>query len=595
MAKLWRIRPLDAGRIQDLARTADLPFVVAQLLWARGVTDPDDARGFLDAKLSGLHDPDDLPGVPEAAERLLAAIRGGRKIAIYGDYDVDGITGTAILSVGLRLLGADVVYHVPNRLDEGYGLNGEALERLHAAGCSMVVSVDCGITAVEEAALAQRLGIELIITDHHQPGPALPDVPCLVHPGLPGGNYPFPELCGAGVALKLAWSLCRLASGARKVTDRLRDYLLQAVGLAALGTVADVVPLVSENRVLVRHGLTSLAQSPSVGVAALLDAAKLSRKRTLSGEDLAFTLAPRINAAGRFGEARLAVELLETTSPERARDLAQHLNEVNIARQTLEARIVKEARTLAEEQFDPAADAALVLAAKDWHKGVIGIVAGRLADIFHRPVIVIALDKTGQQASVGSARSVPGFNLIDVLSACRHHLEKCGGHAAAAGLSIRETQVPAFREEFCQRVAAAWDESERTAELFIDGEAPLAAFSLEVMQQVEQMAPFGAGNPRPLWCTAGVRLAAPPKAMGGGGRHVDLRLEHLGTPMRAVAFGRAEWIDEINALDGQTLDIAFRPEINEFAGRRKVELKLVDWRPSEAPAQVSLTGSGGRE
>jgi single-stranded-DNA-specific exonuclease len=581
MAKRWRIRPLDTGRVHDLARRADVPFVVAQLLVGRGVTDPAEVRQFLEAKLTSLYDPDDLPGVPEAAERLLAAIRDKRKIAVYGDYDVDGITGTALLSAALRLLGADCIYHVPNRLEDGYGLNAEALTRLHERGVHTIVTVDCGVTAVEEADLARRLGLELIITDHHTPGLQLPAADCLVHPGLPGRPYGFPQLCGAGVALKLAWSLCRLASGSAKVTDRMRDFLLQAVGMAALGTVADVVPLVSENRVLVRHGLTSLVAHPSVGIAALLDAAGLGDKKRLSGEDLAFTLAPRLNAAGRFGEARLAVELLETTNRERAADLARHLNDVNQARQTLEARLVKEARAQAEEQYDPVADPALVLADRGWHKGVIGIVAGRLAEIFHRPTIVVALDKLGQSPGTGSARSVPGLDLFAVLDGCRHHLVKCGGHAAAAGLMIAEESLPAFRAEFCERVAECWSETDRTAEIFIDGEAPLSAFSLKVLEQIEQMAPFGAGNPRPLWCCSGVKLASPPKTMGSSGRHCDFRFDHCGTVLRAVAFGRPEWIEEMNAVGTGTVDIAFRPEINEFRGRRNVELKLVDWRPSQ--------------
>jgi single-stranded-DNA-specific exonuclease len=585
MSKRWRIHPHDSDRIAALQRAAGIPAVVAQLLVCRGVSDPAIARDFLDPKLSALRDPSLLPGCDEAARRLHAAVAAGRRIAIYGDYDVDGMSATAILWMCLKLLGADVVYYVPHRVDEGYGLNGEAIRTLAADKTQVLVTVDCGIGSIDEANLAKELGIELIVTDHHEPGTRLPDAAAIVHPRLPGGDYPFGGLSGAGVAMKLAWAICQQASGAKRVAPRMKDFLLQAVGLAALGTVADVVPLVDENRVLVRHGLESLANSPTLGLATLMQIAKVLPRRQpdgrtrLSTEDLGFQIAPRLNAAGRLGQPQLAVELLVTDRPERANELARYIDGLNASRQTLERSIQLAASKQAQELFDPVGDAALVLADRGWHPGVIGIVAGRLAERFHRPVVMISWDNAGLRPGIGSARSVPGFNLHEALAACDEFLLAHGGHAAAAGLKIEEHQLDGFRGAFCETAATGIAGDQREAELFVDVEAPLSAFTLETTQQLERLAPFGHGNLRPLLCTTGVTLNGPPKPLGGSGHHLAMMLSQHGITLRAVAFGGGEWMDDLIEVDG-TLDVAFRPVINDFRGRRSVELHLVDWRPT---------------
>jgi single-stranded-DNA-specific exonuclease len=365
----------------------------------------------------------------------------------------------------------------------------------------------------------------------------------------------------------------------------MRDFLVQAVGLAALGTVADVVPLVDENRVLVRHGLESLANVPMVGLATLLEIAKVvprkdhDGKMRLDAESLGFQIAPRLNAAGRLGQPQLAVELLVTDRPERARELAQYIDGLNSTRQTLERSIQLAATKQAKERFDPAEDSALVLADHGWHPGVIGIVAGRLAERFHRPVVMISWDKAGMKPGIGSARSVPGFNLHAALASCGEYLIAHGGHAAAAGLKIDEGRIDGFRAAFCE-VAASWILTEnRMAELFIDVEAPLSAFTLPVTEQIERLAPFGQGNNRPLLCASGVTLAGPPKPLGAGGHHLSMMLSQHGVTLRAVAFGGGDRSEELAAVDGP-LDVAFRPVINQYRGRHSVELHLVDWRPS---------------
>jgi single-stranded-DNA-specific exonuclease len=569
----------DAARIAQLELAAGVSPVVAQLLVRRGVTEPERVHDFLAAKLSALRDPETLPGAMAAAERLLAAIRAGRRIVVYGDYDADGMTGTAILTSGIRLLGGNVGYYVPNRLEEGYGLSSDALRTLHARETSLVISVDCGIASVDEAETARSLGLELIITDHHEMRAELPNAAALVHPRLPGTAYPFGELCGAGVALKVAWMLCRLAeNGGKKVSDPLRDYLLSAVGLAALGTVADVVPLVDENRVLVRFGLQSLKERPGLGLAALQELTGLTKKAALSSEDIAFTLAPRLNAAGRLGQAQLGVELLVTEQPERARALAEYIHELNGSRESLERSIFLAASKQIKEQFDAASDPAFVLAGRGWHAGVIGIVAGRLAEKYHRPVILIALDQLGVKPGVGSARAPTGLPLHEALAACTEHLLAHGGHAAAAGLKIAEEQVDSFRAAFLEYASSEGQAARWEPELFIDAETTLGELTLAAVQQIEQLAPFGQGNPRPVLCTTQVTLAEPPKRMGAGERHLSVKLRQHGQQLRGVAFGGGDWCEPLAQQSGP-VDIAYRPVINEFQGRRQVEVQLVDWRP----------------
>ncbi|MBX3412102.1 MAG: single-stranded-DNA-specific exonuclease RecJ [Pirellulales bacterium] len=591
MQKRWRIRPHDPDRIAALQRATGVSAVVAQLLIARGIEEPTAAQIFLEPKLSALRDPQLLPGIPQAVEVIHAAITSRERIVIYGDYDVDGMTATALLWRCLKLLGADVGYYVPHRLDEGYGLNDEALTKLAAQGARLVITVDCGATAVAEAETARRLGLKLVITDHHLWADRLPEVDALVHPRLPGSSYPFGDLSGSGVAFKLAWALCQKASNATKVAPRMKDFLLQAIALASLGTVADVVPLVDENRVLVRHGLMSLSQHPTLGLTALIQVAELTKKSQLDAEDVAFSLAPRLNAAGRLGQAQLAVELLTTESEERALALAQYINELNNSRQSLERSIYLAANKQAQEEFDPHGDAALVLAGRGWHAGVIGIVASRLVEKYHRPVVLISLDQVSVAPGAGSARSVPGFDLHAALATCADHLLGFGGHAAAAGLKIEETRIELFRSQFCEHVAETIAAEHREPELWIDAEAPLSAFSLPVVTQIESLAPFGQGNRRPLLCANDVRLAAPPTKIGGGGRHLSLKLVQHGVAMRAVAFGGGEWAEEIEGTEGP-LEIAFRPVINEFRGQRKVEIQLADWRVAtgsvDGPAAVAV-------
>ncbi|NIL99352.1 MAG: single-stranded-DNA-specific exonuclease RecJ [Planctomycetales bacterium] len=590
MPKKWRIRSLDAGEIQSYQSATGLPALVAQLLICRGIP-TSEAANFLDPRLTDLIPPDELPGVPQAAERIAAAVAQRQRIVVYGDYDADGISATAILVRCLRLLDADVHYHIPNRLDEGYGLNQKALQKIADANTSLVVTVDCGIASVAEAQFARGLGLQLIITDHHCPADELPDAEAIVHPGLPGSRYPFAGLCGAGVAFKLAWAICQHVCGSRRVTAPLKEFLLQAIGLAAVGTVADVVPLVDENRILVHHGLHSLRQRPPVGCAQLMQQAGIFDKPALTSEDIAFSLAPRLNAAGRLGQASLAAELLITEDQRRASSLAEYLGELNKSRESLERSVYKAARQQALDAIDAGHGTAFVLADHGWHAGVIGIVAGRLADKFHRPVLLVALDQAASKPGMGSGRAIPGFNLVEGLASCQELLISHGGHAAAAGFKVAENNLESLRTAFCQYAAENLAEQDLQAELKIDGEIPFAALTMQAVEHLERLAPFGQANPRPLLCTTDVELAAPPKTIGGGDRHLALQLAQHAVRIRGVAFGQGEYADQLSQREG-TLSFAYRPVINTFRNRRSVEIHVVDWQSASAAAPGTNEGTG---
>jgi single-stranded-DNA-specific exonuclease len=585
VTRTWHLLPHDPGAVGKLASALGLAPVVAQLLLNRGLAAPEGARRFLETPLAGLHPPDLLPGVPAAADRLLDAARTGRKVCVYGDYDVDGVTGSAILLQGLRLLGAEPTLYVPHRLEEGYGLNRDALRQLAGDGVGLVVTVDCGIASVAEAEEARRLGLELIVTDHHEFKDTLPAASVLVHPRLPGTAYPFGWLSGAAVAFKLAWALAQRACGSPRVTPRFRDYLLEAVGLAALGVVADVVPLHDENRILVRHGLKQLRQTALPGLKALCAAAGLERGAEVRAADVAFKLAPRLNAAGRLGCARLVVDLLTTPRPEQALDLARYLEDQNGKRQALERHMVREARDLVEaegRQDDPA----LVLARPGWHAGVIGIVAGRLAEMYGRPTLMIALPAPGQDdpnaphaaAGLGSGRSVPGFALHEALAACDDLLLGHGGHHAAAGLRIAPDRVDAFRERFCAWAAGRFPGGPPAPTLVLDAEVPLGALTLGLLGDLDRLEPYGADNRRPVFLAGNLELAGEPRKVGNGDRHLSFRVRQGGTVLKAIAFGMADRVEELTSAGGACC-LAFTPKLNEWQGWRSIDLEVADFQP----------------
>jgi single-stranded-DNA-specific exonuclease len=572
-AKVWHLLPHDPFAIERLSQSLRLSPIVAQLLLNRKQIELPQAARFLSCPLTGLLDPEQLPGVDAAVERLFIAVEEKKKICIYGDYDVDGVTATAILLKCLKLLDAQVDFHVPHRLEDGYGLNSETLQKLAATGVNVVVTVDCGIASLDEADEAARLGMELIVTDHHEMKATLPRASVLVHPRLPGTSYPFGGLSGAGVAFKLAWALCKRACGGPRVNPVMREFLLDAIMLASLGTVADVVPLFEENRIFVRYGLDRLHKKPLLGLQSLLKCAKLDAKLNLAAVDIGYSLAPRINAAGRLGTARLAVELLTTTNKERALVLADYLERQNKERQTMERRILHEAREQAASYLDAPA---LVLSSSEWHPGLLGIVASRLVDQFARPVLMIAV-REGQPHSQGSGRSVPGFKLHEALQECTQDLVGHGGHAAAAGFRIVPESIDAFREHFCTAVACQLGTAPRPHRLTIDAEVPLSSLTTGIMQGIDQLEPYGSGNPPPLLLADRLQIVGTPRKVGEGERHLSFRVKQNGKTVRAIAFGMGDRCDELMSQSGQCC-LAFTPRWNEWQGYKSVEIEVKDFQ-----------------
>ena len=570
MAKEWIIQP-PWERCREASVRWNVPPLVAQLLRNRGIDLEGDPAGFLTPRLADLHPPELLPGVTRAASLLAEAVRSGRRIVLYGDYDVDGITGVAILWRLLTEAGADVGYYVPHRLEEGYGLNAEALRKLTEEGAKTIVSVDCGITAVEVADTTPE-GLELIITDHHQPQERVPEsAAAIVHPTV-GGQYPNPHLCGAGVAFKLAWALARELSGATRVAPNYRDLLMEALPLAALGTIADVVPLVGENRIIARCGLARLKGTQDVGLRALIDSAGLAGQR-IGDYEVGFRLAPRLNAAGRMGHARLAVELVTRADAARASEIALYLEEHNRSRRALERRIVQQACEMVQERgMDGDACRGIVLSCEGWHAGVIGIVAARLVDRYRRPTILIAVNgETGQ----GSARSVEHFEMHEALAACREHLLEFGGHSMAAGLKIDPGAVEAFTEAFIDQANNRLTGADLRAKVRLDAEVSLAELDVRTVEAVVNLGPFGVGNPTPRLATGWMELAGEPRCVGGNGEHLQAAFRQDDAVIRSIAFGQAAAAQDL--MQHRRCRVAFEPNINDYQGRRSAEMRVLDF------------------
>lgn len=569
----WRLRPHDRDAIAGLAQATGLHPLIAHLLLNRGIRGVEGARRFIDVKRTQLHDPELLPGAVEAADRLIAAIRDGKKIVVYGDYDVDGVCGTTILWQCLKLAGAsNASYFIPNRFEDGYGVNPDALRRLAQNDqAQVVVTVDCGVTAIEEAKLARELGLEFLVTDHHAMGDSLPEADVVVHPRRPGSAYPFGNLCGAGVAFKVAWQIAKSFGDGKKASPHLRDFLLRAFNLVALATVADVVPLEDENRVFVRHGLHGLKDDPSHGLRSLIEVAGCTGHRRLTTGHLGFQLAPRINAAGRMECAMLAVRMLTTDDPAEALQLAETLDQRNRERQEQERGTVEEAKALIEQQGGLGDRGAIVLAKEGWHAGIVGIVASRLVDWYHRPSLVLTITDGIAQ---GSARSVPGFDLVAALRACSEGLSRFGGHAAAAGLKMPADRFEDFAARFDQHCRDSLTEEQRRKQFTIDAEVLLGELTQKVVRDLDLLEPYGVGNPRPLLLVERAKVVGTMATMGDRGQHIRFKVAQETVTMGAVAWNMASRLRDLKP--GTVLSLAFEPEINEWNGRSEVRLNVKD-------------------
>jgi single-stranded-DNA-specific exonuclease len=569
-SRIWETRAHDQAQAAALERELGVAPVTARLLAIRGLSDLDVARRFLSPSLGDLHDPFRLAGMGEAVERILGAIARRERIAVHGDYDVDGVTSTVILRRALELAGADVVHFIPERMRDGYGLQPASLERLHAEGARLVISVDCGIRGMDAARRARELGMDLIITDHHEPDVELPCAFAVINPKRHDCSYPDKNLAGVGVALKLVQALCGR-------TDR-SGVLPAFVKIAAIGTMADVVPLVGENRVIAKLGLGLLTRGPHrVGLRALLDVCGLTGK-DIDSYHIGFVLAPRVNAAGRMSSPDIAARLLlaaDEAMAGEARELATLLDTENQRRQQEEAEIVAQAKKIVETDLEVGSRTVLVVAGAGWHRGVIGIVASKLVDAFHRPAIVLSID--GDIAH-GSCRSIPSFDLLAGLEACDGLLTKFGGHKQAAGLTIETARIRDFRSRINAHADDRLGPDDLRPRLWLDGPLPFRGITAQVAEELSALAPFGAGNPSPLFTASRVEIVDGPRRVKE--RHLKMAFKQDGKVMRGMAW-RAVEREEFLTGHRDAIDLAFSLEQDTWNGERYLQLSVADFK---APA-----------
>ena len=570
IALKWHTLACDAPAAGRLAAALKVDPIVARLLCQRGLADPETAARFLRPSLDHLHNPMALADMGVAVDRIMAAVSRKERIAIHGDYDVDGVTSTVILRRALELLGADVVHFIPERLKDGYGLQPEVMDRLFAQGVQLVVSVDCGIRAAEAARRAGELGVGLIITDHHEPGRELPAALAVINPKRGDCAYPDKCLAGVGVALKLVHALLRR-------TDR-EHWLPGFIKVAAIGTLADVVPLVGENRVIAKLGLELLSRGPhKVGLRSLLEVCGLTGK-TIDSHHISFMLAPRVNAAGRMSTPDIATRLLlasDDALAEEVRQLAMQLDTENVRRQEEEAEILNASKKIITSDPDIGARSVLVVAGDGWHRGVIGIVASKLVDTFHRPVIVLSVE---DGVAHGSCRSIPAFDMLGALERCAGLFIRFGGHRQAAGLALEASRIKELRRAINDVADETLGPDDLMPCLRIDADLTFRAITGSVAAGVASLAPFGAGNPRPVFAARRVEIIDGPRKLKE--RHLKMALKQEGRIFRAIAWRAAERHDYL-AEHKTAIDVAFSLDQNQYNGESYVELTLADLRRSE--------------
>ena len=592
-AKKWFLVRPDSEAVERLTSDGIVKSpVLAHLLAARGLSDAAAIRTFLEPKLTDLHSPLLLPAIETACSAIEQSIARGDRICVHGDYDVDGLTGTSTLILALRQLGARVGFHIPHRRREGYGLTVASIENHVRDGQNLVITVDCGITAIDAARRARELGLALIITDHHEMRAELPDALALVHPGLPGSKYPFAGISGAMVAFKLAWALGMRSCGSEKVTPEWTKILLQGLGLAALGAVADHVPLIDENRALVRCGLAHLDRHATPGIKALMEVSLTRNDGQLKSEDVAFQLAPRLNAAGRLECARFCVDLFTEPEEPKAKRIAQVLDEYNRKRRQIELEQTTQAKEMARAggQDSPLV---LILGKAGWHPGLVGIVASRMVDEFHCPAYTIAIppwddESADEKLASGSARSAGGFPVQHALLQCADLLVSHGGHRAAAGFKVLPENIPELSLRLQAIASDYFKGTPPRAALCLDAEAPIDALTVEQVRQIDKLEPFGETNRSPIFLATDLKMVGDPKVVGATGTTVQLRVTQGGKVFQAVGFQLADRLEELKS-GGGSLSLAFNPKVETFNGITSVKLHIRDFQPRARPEVESIT------
>jgi single-stranded-DNA-specific exonuclease len=569
---LWKLPEASLSGQDDLSRLVPCSPLLASLLRKRGIEDAGEARRFLDPKLTHLHDPFLLPDMDRAVSRIDAALQAGEPMAIFGDYDVDGISSTCLLHDFFRFIDRPVLYRLPHRLTEGYGIRKDAVRELASKGVRLIITVDNGSSAVEEVELATTLGMDVVVTDHHRPGPRLPDAAAVVNPCRADSAYPFPGLAGVGVAFKLVWALCQRFSKSTKLSKELQGFLLDSLALVALGTISDVVPLLGENRVLAKFGLRALERTRRPGLRRLVEDALAGREeRRLSASDVGYRIGPRINAAGRLGHADGAIRLLLSEDSNESARLAAALEDDNRKRQEIERAICEEAREAVKAGVALDRARAIVLAGEGWHPGVIGIVAGRIAEEFHRPTVLLVIH--GDRAR-GSARSVPGVDLCAALSECRSSLLAFGGHAMAAGLEIELARIDELQAGLDRAITL--EPSAMVREIEVDGGVRLSDLTPAALAEMEHLAPHGNGNPEPVFVLENMDVVGEPRVLGSSGRHLSFHVREDSAVRRAIAFGQGELLSRVRR--GSRVSLLLEPRLRFWQGRSDIELNVREIR-----------------
>lgn len=561
--KVWRISESTGSKADLLAKQLGVSTLLGQLLLNRGISEQATAEAFLTPDLGQLHDPFLFKDMRRAVERLRQAIERQEQVLIYGDYDVDGITSIALM---IRVLGkhlpGKLLYYIPKRLEEGYGLHLNCLEKALTRGVSLVITVDCGVSAGEEADYLKSKGIDLIITDHHQPQEKLPDAYAIIDPKISDSGYPFPLLAGVGVTFKLL-------QGLAVVLPEIKEKLMANLDLVAFGTVADIVPLLEENRVLVKYGLERIAKTENIGLQALIQGASLKGREVTCGH-IGYVLAPRVNAAGRIGNPSIGVKLFLTNDPLQAMDFAKELEKENQLRQEVETLVLQEAKAQIEQEPSLAEEHALVLAGENWHLGVIGIVASRLVEIYNKPVILIGLD--GAEGR-GSGRSIPGFNLFQALENCGQFMGKFGGHEFAAGLTISREQIPGFRKAFQEYARENIAREDLIPSIQVEGLIDLSGVTVDLARELAKLAPYGPANPTPVLGCRSLHLVDY-KNVGENGRHLKLKVACRDVVREGIGFNLGFVQQEL--ASAREVDLAFSLEENSWNGSAQVQLNLKD-------------------
>lgn len=573
MHKKWILPPPQNDAVSDLARALRISPVTARMLTNRGLHDPREARRFLEPSLHELIDPSEHDVLAGAARFLREAVEDGRQITVYGDYDADGICATSLMIRSLRAIGGEVDYYIPQRSDEGYGLNAEALTSLHERGTEIIVTVDCGVSAVAQIEHASQLGLDVVITDHHEPGEDLPNTRFVLNPHLAECDFGYEKLAGVGVAFKLAWAVGQQLNGGSNVPENFREIMVDLLPLVAIGTIADMVELTDENRVMAHYGLRVMPKTRIPGLRALMSVAGVEDKSRLGSYHVGFQLAPRLNAAGRMADAARAVEMFVTEDPGRADELAEHLEKENRRRRSVQRSTTDQAMESVEEDHDLDELGSIIISDADWHPGVVGLVASRLAENFWRPAFVFS--EEGDLAR-GSARSIPGFHLFEAISKCEELLERFGGHAGAAGLTVTLDNLEEFRRRIDEIIQEELGDEPPIPHLELEGEVELPDLTRPVVEELKMLSPYGIGNPDPIFCARGLTVAGNPQIVGSRRNHLSFMARQGNSTLKVIAFGKADWLKEIKAHQESEFSLAFEPRLNTWRNRTNVELRAED-------------------